>query len=74
LEESSPRFRFLGAVHPSAVLKLGSIALNGRKGRRVGCILLEGGKEVEVLDMEEDDGEEEEEEEDGQDMSGIVEE
>jgi hypothetical protein len=40
----------------------------------VGCILLEGGKEVEVLDMEEDDGEEEEEEEDGQDMSGIVEE
>ena len=40
----------------------------------MGCILVEGGTQVEVLDMEEDDGEDEEEEEDGQDMSGIVEE
>lgn len=39
----------------------------------MGCILVEGGTQVEVLDMEEDDGEEEEEE-DEQDMSGIVEE
>ena len=54
-----------------------SIALNGRKGRRVGCVMMEDGKEVEVLDMEADDGEEEEEEEEAEEaegMSGIIEE
>lgn len=32
-----------------------SLALNGRKGRRVGCILMGDGTQVEVLDMEEDE-------------------
>jgi hypothetical protein len=41
----------------------------------VGCVMMEDGKEVEVLDMEGDDGEEEEEEdEEGEGMSGIIEE
>jgi hypothetical protein len=43
----------------------------------VGCVMMEDGKEVEVLDMEGDDDdeeEEEEEEEEGEGMSGIIEE
>lgn len=52
-----------------------SIALNGRKGRRVGCVSMGDGREVEVLDMDEDEDDDEEEEEDGDaDMSGVVEE
>ncbi|KAK8853269.1 hypothetical protein IAR55_003972 [Kwoniella newhampshirensis] len=34
------------------------IALNGRAGRRLGCILMEGGREVEVLDLEANEDEE----------------
>ncbi|WWC91790.1 uncharacterized protein L201_006737 [Kwoniella dendrophila CBS 6074] len=43
------------------------IALNGRKGRRLGCVLFEDGKEVQVwdLDIDEDEDEDEEGEEDG---------
>lgn len=33
-------------------------ALNGRKGRRVGCVLGNLGRTLEVLDMEEEEGEE----------------
>ena len=43
-----------------------SLATNGRKGRRVGCVLTTGGKRLEVLDMDQD----EEEEEDDQ-MEGV---
>jgi hypothetical protein len=54
-----------------------SIALNGRKGRRVGCIAMASGREVEVFDMDEDDEgdvDEEDAAEDGAaDMSGIEE-
>ncbi|WWD19682.1 hypothetical protein CI109_104144 [Kwoniella shandongensis] len=39
------------------------IALNGRKGRRLGCVLMEEGREVEVLDLEADEDEEDDEEE-----------
>lgn len=48
-----------------------NIALNGRKGRRVGCIIMGDGREVEVLDMDEDEGDEDGEE---GDMSGVIEE
>ena len=48
-----------------------SIALNGRKGRRVGCISMGDGREVEVLDLDED--EDEDEGEDDADMSGVIE-
>lgn len=57
--------------HPQTV----SIALNGRKGRRLGCILVEteDDRQVEVLDLDADEDEEEEgeqEEEDGAEYGG----
>jgi hypothetical protein len=64
------RYHYLKTVMDSGS-EIASIALNGRKGRRVGCVLMEDGREVEVLDMEEGEDDEEEEEEE---MSGIVEE
>ncbi|OXG13990.1 hypothetical protein C366_04983 [Cryptococcus neoformans Tu401-1] len=66
------RCRPLATRHPQAV----SIALNGRKGRRLGCILVESedDREVEVLDLDADEDEEEEgeepEEEDGIEYGG----
>lgn len=47
------------------------LALNGRKGRMTGSLLVWGGREVEVFDLEEDEGveeEQEEEEEEGGEM------
>lgn len=41
------------------------MALNGRKGRRVGCVMV-GQEEVGVWDMDVDEDEEEEEEEEGE--------
>lgn len=77
ISDTAPKFHYLKTV-TSAEEGKASIALNGRKGRRVGCVMMEDGKEVEVLDMEGDEGEEEEEEEEeGEEeegMSGIVEE
>jgi len=35
-----------------------SLALNGRKGRRVGCVSMGDGRELEILDMDEDEGQE----------------
>lgn len=32
-----------------------AIALNGRQGRRVGCVMMGQGRDVEVLDMEADE-------------------
>ncbi|WVF72936.1 hypothetical protein IAT40_007754 [Kwoniella sp. CBS 6097] len=49
------------------------IALNGRKGRRLGCVIQEEGTEIQVwdLDIDEDEDEDEEEEEDADaDMGG----
>ncbi|KAL7418520.1 hypothetical protein Q5752_006978 [Cryptotrichosporon argae] len=66
------------AVEPTAELQLArarpltlaadvALALNGRKGRRVGCVLGDGGRRVEVFDMDEDEAEDGEgEDEDGQ--------
>ncbi|OCF41363.1 hypothetical protein I317_04844 [Kwoniella heveanensis CBS 569] len=45
------------------------LALNGRKGRRLGCVIQEEGTEIQVWDLdvnEDDDDEGEEEEEDGE--------
>lgn len=42
-----------------------SLALNGRKGRRIACVLGGQGLQLEVLDLEEG-GEEEEEEDQGE--------
>ncbi|RXK35659.1 hypothetical protein M231_07089 [Tremella mesenterica] len=41
-----------------------ALALNGRQGRRVGCVSMGDGRIVQVFDMDEDEGEDEEEEED----------
>jgi anaphase-promoting complex subunit 4 len=38
-----------------------ALALNGKKGRRVGCVMNGQEGEVEVWDMEDDEGDEEEE-------------
>jgi hypothetical protein len=46
------------------------LAMNGRKGRRVGCVMMD--KEVEVLVMDEEEDEEEEGEE-VLDMEGVEE-
>ena len=55
----------------STGLQSAGIALNGRKGRRVGCVSLGDGRTVEVLDMEEnEDDEDEEEEGEEQSMEG----
>ena len=32
-----------------------TIALNGRKGRRIGCVCIGDGREIEVLDMDHDE-------------------
>lgn len=75
------RSRYLGPnmITPEGEILLGyvGLALNGRKGRRVGCVIgtREGG-EVEVWDMEGDEDEDEDEEdeengdEDGEDEAG----
>lgn len=44
------------------------LALNGRAGRRSGCVLVRGGTQVEALDLEGDEEEEEEEVEEDVDM------
>jgi hypothetical protein len=51
-----------------------SLALNGRKGRRVGCVSMGEGKQVEVFDMEEDEDAQEGGEGDSADMEGVEEE
>lgn len=66
------RCRYLKTVTHIEESENMNIALNGRKGRRVGCISMGDGREVEVLDMDEDEDEEEEEED--ADMSGVIEE
>ncbi|KIR81389.1 hypothetical protein I306_01624 [Cryptococcus gattii EJB2] len=59
------RCRPLTTRHPQTV----SIALNGRKGRRLGCILIEAedDRQVEVLDLDADEDEEEEGEQEAED-------
>ena len=49
-----------------------ALSVNGRKGRRVACVLGEGGTALEVFDMEgeEDDDEDEDEEEAEQEAEG----
>ncbi|WWC94956.1 hypothetical protein V866_001808 [Kwoniella sp. B9012] len=67
------RSRYLGPTPQSDDI-LGrdpEIALNGRKGRRLGCILYEDGKEVQVWDLDVDEDDEEEEE--GEEMDGVEE-
>ena len=54
----------------STDLQSAGIALNGRKGRRVGCVSLGDGKTVEVLDMEENEDDEDEGEGEEQSMEG----
>ncbi|WRT70155.1 uncharacterized protein IL334_007149 [Kwoniella shivajii] len=49
------------------------IALNGRKGRRLGCVLDEGGKEVSVWDLDVDEDEEDENGEGDEEMEGVEE-
>jgi hypothetical protein len=69
------RFRHLKTVSHVEENELISMALNGRKGRRVGCISMGDCEEVEVLDMDEDeDGDGDEEEEGDVEMSDVVEE
>ncbi|OCF61367.1 hypothetical protein L486_01015 [Kwoniella mangroviensis CBS 10435] len=67
------RSRYLGPTPQSDdILERDSeIALNGRKGRRLGCILYEDGKEVQVWDLDVDEDDEEEEE--GEEMDGVEE-
>jgi hypothetical protein len=43
-----------------------SIAMNGKKGRRVGCVMFCGAEEVGIWDMEMDEGDEVEEEGEGE--------
>ncbi|WVQ74239.1 hypothetical protein IAR50_003835 [Cryptococcus sp. DSM 104548] len=54
----------LVALDPTTPLPPISIALNGRAGRRLGCLLVdaEEGKAIEVLDLDADEDEEDEEE------------
>lgn len=40
-----------------------SLAMNGRAGRRVCCVMTNQGQEIQVFDMDADEGEEDEEEE-----------
>ncbi|KAL7415568.1 anaphase-promoting complex, cyclosome, subunit 4-domain-containing protein [Mrakia frigida] len=47
-----------------------TLALNGRPGRMTGSLMVWGGREVEVFDLEEDEGNEEEEEEEGGEGEG----
>ncbi|WVW86265.1 hypothetical protein I302_108307 [Kwoniella bestiolae CBS 10118] len=49
------------------------IALNGRKGRRLGCILYEDGREVQVWDLDVDEDEDEEGDGEGEEMDGVEE-
>lgn len=69
------RIRYLKTVDHSEEDEQVSIALNGRPGRRVGCVIMGDGKEVEVLDMDQDEDAEEDDEEGEEDvdMSGITE-
>lgn len=69
------RYRHLKTVSHAEEDEQISLALNGRKGRRVGCVAMGDGKEVEVLDMDEDEDEDEGGEEEGDaNMSDVVEE
>jgi hypothetical protein len=75
LESLKCRFRHLKTVSHVEENEQVSMALNGRKGRRVGCISMGDGKEVEVLDMDEDEDRDDDEEEEGDvEMSDVVEE
>ncbi|KAK4687139.1 hypothetical protein P7C73_g2981, partial [Tremellales sp. Uapishka_1] len=47
-----------------------SLALNGRKGRRVGCISMGEGREVEVLDMDQDEDADDDDEDGGGEDDG----
>ena len=55
-----------GASDPPPI----DIALNGRKGRRVGCVMVRGKKEIGVWDMEVDEGDAEEDDGQGDDGDG----
>lgn len=55
------RCRALGTTRTAIDEEPWLLALNGRPGRRTGCILTRGGSEVEILDLADDEGEEEEE-------------
>jgi len=58
--------------HRNEIKEKVTLALNGRKGRRVGCIMMGEGREVEVLDMDQDeDADDGNNEDDESGMEGV---
>lgn len=49
-----------------------ALALNGRKGRRVGCVMVGEGREIQVLDLEEDEDDVDDVDDDEEEEGGAV--